>query len=783
MLRFSMRRLGPWFALASLFGCAANGQGSQGFGLASGNSTGASGSAAGGGSSSGLDATTASGSSSVIPTNGDDSSFTVVGTPDAVSCPSSCETLGANCGVVFDRFCAGVGTVQCGECEAGVCGAPMAGADAGVPNVCGTGNGLNPDGSSTCTPQSCADQGITCGPAGDGCGHPIDCGNPCVLPQTCGGAKPGVCGCSGVCSQIPDCSEAAGPTTLTGVVMDPGGVNPLYNALVYIPNNPADPALTAPLADGVTCDVCGASAAGTPLVTTLSKTDGSFVLPGAPVGNNITLVVQLGRWRRIFQVNIPTACGMNTVTGTGAEPDGGAPIANGVLTMPKNKREGDIPLTVVVTGDADAMECVFWKMGVDAAEFTDPGVGGRINLVQGSGHGTGPAPDRSTTCTCGGVGPACTGNNTACTETGGSASTCQCQNLGGGAIVDSNTPTEMVLYSGSGDGGAALFPLTNYDVTVLSCQSWPWGPANQPSLNHWSELVSYTNSGGRLFASHFSETYLTTGGAQNAFDGTANWGGVGLANAAMKDTFVDTNPLDNPKGAAFAAWLANPVSAISPTPAWMMSPANDPTVIIQQVKSDTTSIIPPTQQWMFVSPQDDGNAAKFAPLFFSFNTPIGAASTAQCGRGLYSDFHVTPNNVALDGIAGTHGLVFPAECGSRTMTAQEKVLEFILFDLGACVEPYKPICTPTTCAAQNLQCGAAGDGCGAALDCGPCPAGETCVRGMCESNATCAPITCAAQGIQCGPAGDGCGNPIDCGPCPTGEICGYSGPGKCGSAR
>jgi hypothetical protein len=665
----------------------------------------------------------------------------------------------------------------------------MAGADAGTPNVCGTGNGMNPDGSSSCVPQTCADQGITCGPAGDGCGGPLDCGNPCVLPQTCGGAKPGVCGCSGVCSQLADCSEAGGTTTLTGIVMDPGGVNPLYNALVYIPNDLSDPALTAPLKDGVTCDVCGASAAGTPLVTTLTKTDGSFILPGVPVGNNITLVVQLGRWRRLFQVNITTPCGMNTVAGTGAEPDAGAPIANGILTMPKNKGEGDIPLTVVVTGDADALECVLWKAGLDQAEFTNPGGTGRINLVTGSGHDvtTGIAPGAARTNERGWVNT-CTVGGGACT-TAACPGTCTQNRYGGGAVVDANTPSEMALFANSSDGGPAAYPLTNYDLSVFSCQGWPWGDAvSLPSLAHYPELVAYANSGGRVFATHFSSAYYTytAGGVANAFDGTATWGTTGGVNFATdpsgKPEFVDVNPMDNPKGAAFAAWLANAPSALSMTPAWMTMPTGAPTVMIDLAKWDAKAVVAPTQQWMFMSPNDDDT--NMSPALFTFNTPLGAASTAQCGRGLYTDFHVTPNTAAGGGLEGTHSLVFPAECGARSpMTAQEKVLEFILFDLGSCVQPYKPICTPTTCSAQNLQCGAAGDGCGGALNCGPCPPGEACVRGMCEINATCTPTTCTAQGIQCGPAGDGCGNPIDCGPCPTGEICGYSGPGKCGGAR
>src|SRR5258708_9593254 len=41
-------------------------------------------------------------------------------------------------------------------------------------------------GSGSCRPVTCAAQGISCGPAGDGCGNQLNCGT-CVSPQTCGG--------------------------------------------------------------------------------------------------------------------------------------------------------------------------------------------------------------------------------------------------------------------------------------------------------------------------------------------------------------------------------------------------------------------------------------------------------------------------------------------------------------------------------------------------------------------------------------------------------------------
>ena len=47
------------------------------------------------------------------------------------------------------------------------------------------------------------------------------------------------------------------------------------------------------------------------------------------------------------------------------------------------------------------------------------------------------------------------------------------------------------------------------------------------------------------------------------------------------------------------------------------------------------------------------------------------------------------------------------------MTPQEKLLEFMLFDLTSCVSP--PTCTPLTCANFPAgTCGVQGDGCGGA---------------------------------------------------------------------
>jgi hypothetical protein len=677
------------------------------------------------------------------------------GSPDGGTCaPKSCTDLGAECGSAAD----GCGDlIDCGTCEAGTCGgggvpykcggAPDAactkltcagqgiecgpagdgcggalscGACSGG-DTCGGGGVPGKCGHATCTKLTCAGQGVTCGAAGDGCGGVLSCGV-CSAPQSCGGdpAKAGQCGCTGPCALLPTCT-AGTTTTLTGVVKDPAGLTPLDNVLVYIANDPSDPALAA-FPSTVKCEQCGAAAAGSPLVSTLTGTDGAFTLEGVPVGTGFTLVIQLGRWRRLFKVDVANKCAANVVSGTGT---GGTTISGGVLTMPKNKAQGNIPKIGMVTGLGDPIECVLLKMGIDQAEFTNPGKGGRVEVYQSAAH----AKDIA---------------------------------LGGAYIDLFTTPY----------ADAMIPKLSTYDMVVFGCpgaestSSSSTSGDGDPLLSaaNLAALATYANSGGRVFASHFAFTYLKFGGTANPFNGTATW--MAKADTSTSTTSwtatVDVDPAHNPKGARFAQWLGN-VGALAST--------SPPTLSVAEARHDLVSTIAPTQQWLTFTPV----AGTTAPLHFTFNTPIGAASSAQCGRVLFSDFHV---------VSAKAGGQFPTECSAGALTPREKVLEYMLFDLGSCVQPYTPACEPKSCGALGVVCGYASDGCGEAIDCGTCPSGQACGvggPGKCGTP-TCTPTTCAAQHVECGYAGDGCGKLLICGACPSGQACGLGGPGKCGSA-
>ena len=175
------------------------------------------------------------------------------------------------------------------------------------------------------------------------------------------GASGGSGGCVGLQCQQMSC-PGGGTTTLTGKVFAPNGTLPLYNAIVYVPNS-----TPAPFTDGVTCDRCSGSVSGDPVVITTTDSSGSFTLTNVPVGNNIPLVIQLGKWRR--QTTIPSVPSCVST-----------PLDAGITTLPKNHTLGDIPKMAIVTGSADPLECLLLKIGLDASEISEPG-GSRPHLV------------------------------------------------------------------------------------------------------------------------------------------------------------------------------------------------------------------------------------------------------------------------------------------------------------------------------------------------------------------------------------------------------------------
>jgi hypothetical protein len=386
--------------------------------------------------------------------------------------------------------------------------------------------------------------------------------------------------CTGIACNVVSC-PGGGSTTLSGTVFAPTKVNPdpLYNAIVYVPNAPLQP-----FPAGVSCDKCGTLTSGSPITTALTGPDGKFTLKNVPVGANVPLVVQIGRWRRQVVIpNIP-AC-----TDT--------PVPAELSRLPRNKMEGDIPHHAISTGNADALECVLRKIGVDDAEFTIPTQSGRIHLYDENG------------------------------------------------ATMPNIPSAPSLYGN-------VPTLSTYDIVIFDCEGSP----NIKPTTAQQNVIDYTGKGGRVFASHYSYVWLFN---DAPFMGTAQWTPNQPAPGDPLTGILDTT---FPKGMAFAQWLAV-VNALS-------GPGQ---IAIHVPRHDALAVNAPSQRWIY-------STSPASLQHYTFNTPVGVADDMQCGRVVFSDFHVTGAN----GSSG--GKPFPTECDNGPLTPQEKVLEFMLFDLASCIQ-------------------------------------------------------------------------------------------------
>jgi len=575
--------------------------------------------------------------------------------------PKTCSSLGAQCGSPSD----GCGTtLACGTCPTGeTCGG------GGVAYQC------------ACVPKSCIQQSFNCGQATDGCGTIISCGA-CPTGQICGLGGPNVCGtnvtCTNLCLQQQTCTGTA-TTSVTGTVYAPNGVDPLPNTLVYVPNSPVQP-----FTPGVQCGSCGSDVSGSPLVSATTAVDGTFTITNMPVGTNIPLVIQNGRWRRQFVIPNVAACVNTALPGTGVNQ----------LRMPQTKAEGDIPLMAMVTGSVDALECVLRKVGIADSEFSDPSGTGRVQIYQGAG-----SP---------------------------------------GAVHSASTPSETTLW-----GTQAA--INQYDMTYFACQGQP----NVQTAAQQQIVINYANAGGRLFTTHYSYVWLYN---DAPFSGTANWNvdqGVIYSNDPTPGDIGILNTTF-PRGNELAQWL----QVVGASTTFGQIP-------IFVLRRDFDGVVAPSLLWMTTN---DPTVGSNIPMHYTFDTPVGSPPANQCGRVLYNDYHVED--------AVTSGTTFPAECTVATMTPQEKMLEFDIFDLGSCVTP--PMCTARSCSQQNSTCGPVGDGCGNIIMCGTCPTGQTCIAGNCSTGG-CVPKSCAQQGFNCGMASDGCGHVINCGTCTGVQTCGGGG--------
>jgi hypothetical protein len=692
---------------------------------------------------------------------------------DPNNCPSkisSCADDGKRCGIIGDG-CGG--TIDCnaelGECPTGTyCGIV-------TPYQC---DAAKPD----CTPAaSCEELGWECGLAVDECGEVHDCaaeGRSCGALEICTGGinapteceVPAILGPCELCSNVPNCTS--GITRLSGRVITPGRDDAntanqvgVPNAFIYIVRNndlgDLPPISTGIPAGGTSCDRCSEQDLGPILASATSDATGAWTISGnVPVGAEFLLVTKVGKFRRASRVTVPASGACETTALPTA-------VATNPTRLPRDMSDGlavNIPKIAVSTGQIDAIECVFEKMGIATAEFGNYDAGSRIHLYRGGDDASTDFED------------------------------------GAGAYIDESTPRERDLYN-------TIDRLQQYDLVVADCEGQTYN-ATRPAAQR-DGLRNYVNRGGRLFASHLSFSFLNGNGTA-VYPAGADDFTTGLGPAATWSTSVDSStatgagiislgrPNASPRIENFRDWMVN--ENVTTAPNYQFT--------INEPRSQATGIGDDSEEFVHTTARTQQ---------FSFNTPYAAPSEQACGRVAYSGFHVSVGG----GSAPFSNSVFPAHCrnaaaNNGNLTNQEKVLLYMLFDLGVCVgedpevpqcNPVScdagrcgvipngcggtvdcgscvPECVPTTCAAQDAECGKIGDGCSDVIDCGDCPPGQTCGAdspNKCGEGPECEPQSCEDADAECGLVGDGCGDINDCGDCPEGQICGLDEPYKCGT--
>ena len=478
-----------------------------------------------------------------------------------------------------------------------------------------------------CTTNDQCQPGELCSPDGICVPGNGDGGNDGGSDAGDGGNNPGSdAGCTNLkCRQV-SC-PAGSPTRLTGSVYDPSGQVALYNAIVYVPNTPV-----APLPTGLTCDQCGSLITGSPLAIALTGPDGKFQLDNVPVGPNIPLVIQIGKWRR--QVMVPfnvQACTSQPITDVS------------LLRLPRNQSEGDIPQMAIATGDADPFECLLLKMGISVSEMTHPAGTGRVHYFQDP------------------------------------------TNNGGGLRNDAGYLDVTGLVGSS-------TTLGRYDVVLLPCIGGEKFDSTPTTTERgWTQnLINYTTAGGRLFTTHYGYVWMAYG--NQPFPSTANWTpDPGQTHNPPNPFTVNVNR-SFPKGDAFAHWLWD---------------AGASTVFgqldVAETRHDVSGTDAGTTTWLAAN--NPTNGAGWSVQHLTFNTPWNPPplpdgdAGVQCGRVVFSDFHVTAGALLPSGQNG----VFPHDCRGGPMTAQEKALVFMLFDVSSCVQD--DTTAPEPCKTAGALCG------------------------------------------------------------------------------
>lgn len=235
-------------------------------------------------------------------------------------------------------------------------------------------------------------------------------------------------------------------------------------------------------------------------------------------------------------------------------------------------------------------------------------------------------------------------------------------------ITDPTGSGRVHLYKGNGADGSPPLPpssdlfgdatrLDDYDVVFFPCDFG--ATVTEPAIPTAGvdNLKAYVDVGGRLFLTHGGGKWLKE-------HSPAPYPGLAQFNIQPDPTSPLPSLVDTsfPKGQIFAEWLI--AIGLSTTLGELA---------VDSAQWYVDSVSAPAQRWIH-------SPSPVTVQHFTFNTPVGASEDAQCGRVLFSNFHVK---------APPSGATFPSHCTDldQPLGTNEKIIEFMLFDTTGCVQP------------------------------------------------------------------------------------------------
>jgi hypothetical protein len=503
-------------------------------------------------------------------------------------------------------------------------------------------------------------------------------------------------------------------TTVQGTVYSPAGPttgDPIPNILVFaypttLPAFPADSGPGGCTAQANLVPQLGILGAGT------TDAAGHFVFSTtSAIPANVNIVIQAGKWRRQYPNTAITSCSTNTLP---------------AFTMPANQSQGDLPHIAVVTGAVDGVECIFNQIGISPSEVTTPSGTGSINLYQGDYNGGQVNPDTSTNSptlpelslvssintmnTYDVIMFGCQGGSGQSDNTAANQANILTYTSNGGRVFTTHYEYIWLVDSFPTVATFGNFTTPNPQTQVATIdQTYPEGAI----LANWIQNVgaSYNNTLGQI---QLNNTDRNTSVVHNPpAQSWVNLNSATYGNASMQFTF-DT-PISATTTPTVAATYANITPVFHP---------GDPsdTVQINVTNNSSTPTLPGltltlslpsgltlvsladasgTPGWVCAnsvctlsSPLGVG-ATDSLTLKFSISASIppgpasistalsggGLSGTGQCGRVLYNDYHVESQSI------GSSAVRYPTACTTGKLTAQEKFLEFSLYNLSNFVSP------------------------------------------------------------------------------------------------